>query len=170
MGGWDAGDSAGNQRSGARARDEVAPGSREGRCGERSEVSSGDAREGSVAARLRRRCGWRDVAGCDAGGARREAGERNALPRHFKSFVVATGVVLVGVGLVRTNAGRGNRRGASSCDTRWGCRRGERAGPRIRVEERRRDVLYFTKFILTLYLRLTFKLLYVHQSSASTMT
>ena len=29
----------------------------------------------------------------------------NALPRHFKSFVVATGVVLVGVGLVRTNAG-----------------------------------------------------------------
>jgi hypothetical protein len=36
--------------------------------------------------------------------AARRASE-NALPRHFKSFVVATGVVLVGVGLVRTNAG-----------------------------------------------------------------
>ena len=36
-GGWDAGDSA--EIEAARARDEVAPGSREGRCGERSEVS-----------------------------------------------------------------------------------------------------------------------------------
>ena len=75
---WEAGTRATPReiREAARARDEVAPGSREGRCGERSEVSSGDAREGSVAARLRRRRGWRDVAGRDAGGAHREAGER----------------------------------------------------------------------------------------------
>ena len=139
MGGWDAGDSAGNQRSGARARDEVAPGSREGRCGERSEVSSG----------MRARDLLRDCVGSAGGGTWRVApaepprGGRASAPRHFKSFVVATGVVLVGVGLVRTNAGERKRARSKLVRHALGFRRGERAGPRIRVEERR-DVLYFT--------------------------